>query len=97
MQRVVVFRSVGSQRDRWVGGYRWAVSQPSWIVRLAVIAFLLVVAVPLFALIVLAALAAAVVGGVLLLANAITTKVRGLFQTDGRSNVRVIRRRDGSD
>ena len=97
MHRVVVIPSIGTrQRDRWVGGYRWAASQPGWIMRFTLVAFLLIVAVPLLALLILAVVAAVVLGGVLGVTNAVVSLARGklrrLVRTDGRSNVRVIQR-----
>lgn len=96
MERLVQVRVFGDrQRQRLAGGYRWAASQPSWIARAALLAFLVVVGLPLLLLFALAFLAALVVFGGLALLNAAVAKVRGLFGPgEGRSNVRVIRRRD---
>ncbi len=94
MHRVIQVRTIGAQRDRWVHGYRWAASQPGWVMRLALVIFLLVVAIPFAVLIVLAALLAVVAGGTLALAGAAFNSIHRLFQSDGRSNVRVIRRDD---
>ena len=95
MQRVIHIEAIGAQRDRWVRGYRWATSQPGWVVRLALVTFLLVVVIPFAVLLLLAFVAAAVVGGALAFGHAAISGIRGLFQGDGRANVRVIRRDDG--
>ncbi len=94
MDPVVRLHPFGSQqRDRVARGYRWAQSQPSWIVRLAVLTFLLVVGLPILLLVMFAVLAASVVFGGLALFHTALDKLRGLpSYRDGRKNVRVIRR-----
>ncbi len=94
MDPVVRLHPFGSQqRDRVARGYRWAQSQPSWIVRLAVLTFLLVVGLPILLLVMFAVLAASVVFGGLALFHTALGKLRGLpSHRDGRKNVRVIRR-----
>jgi hypothetical protein len=90
--RARVFDSASA--DRLAGGWRWAVSQPSWIVRCGLVAFLLIVVVPVLLLAGIAALVAAVVFGGLALLNGGVAALRRLGRGDGRSNVRVIRPAD---
>ena len=67
--------------------------QPSWIVKAVAFAFLLVIAVPIIALVLLAVVVAVVLFTVLWCVNAIAGVFRrGLPRDDGRENVRVIRR-----
>ncbi len=94
MDRVVRIPTVtAEQRERAVRGYRWLVSQPSWVVRLALVVFLLLVGLPLLLLAVVAVIAATIVFTSLALINAGVAKLRGFLpKRDGRSNVRVIKR-----
>ncbi len=94
MDRVVRIPTVtAEQRERAVRGYRWLTSQPSWVVRLALLIFILVVGVPLLLLAIVAVLAAIIVFTGLALINAGVAKLRGFLpKRDGRSNVRVIKR-----
>jgi hypothetical protein len=95
MDRVVRIRIPDSfSRDRLAGEWRRAASQPNWIVRTAMLVFLLVVALPVLLLVGLAALAGIIVFAGLALINATAAKVRRLVRGGGRSNVRVIRRID---
>lgn len=67
--------------------------QPSWVLRAVAITFLLVFAVPIVLLAVIAAAAAAVVFLLLAGAYMLFEKLRKTVRGDGRSNVRVIQRR----
>ncbi len=93
--RVTRFKSyTAEQSSRAAAMWRAAASQPGWITRVALLTFLLVVGLPSLLLLILAVVFAAVVFGVLALVNAALVRLRGaLPQRDGRSNVRVIRRR----
>ena len=94
MNRVVRIPTVSAeQRQRAVRGYRWLTSQPSWVIRLALVIFVLVVGLPLLLLAVVAVIAATIVFTGLALINAAGARLRGLLpKRDGRSNVRVIKR-----
>ncbi len=94
MDPVVRIQVLGSRhRDRVARGYRWALAQPSWIARVALLAFLLVVGVPIMLLVGLAVLAAVIVFAGLALLHTVINRMRGLPAAgDGRDNVRVIRR-----
>jgi hypothetical protein len=73
--------------------WRLAARQPSWVTRFALLAFLLVIGLPLAILFLLALLAATLVFGALALASAAGMWLRGkLPRRDGRENVRIIRR-----
>ena len=94
MERVVRIPGLTpEQRQRAARGYQWVASQPSWIVRLALVIFLLVVGLPILLLIGLAIFAATIVFTGFALVNLALVRLRGtLPKRDGRSNVRVIRR-----
>ncbi|MEE8155443.1 MAG: hypothetical protein V3T53_10875 [Phycisphaerales bacterium] len=94
MDRVVRIQTFTTeQRQRAVRGYRWLAAQPSWVVRLALVIFVLVIGLPLLLLAVVAVIAAIIVFTGLAIINAAGAKLRGLLpKRDGRSNVRVIRR-----
>ena len=94
MDRVVRIPTVtAAQRERAVRGYRWLTSQPSWVIRLALVVFLLLVGLPLLLLAVVAVIAATNVFTGLALITAGVAKLRGFLpKRDGRSNVRVIKR-----
>ena len=69
------------------------ISQPNWVVRAAMVAFIIVIAVPILLLVGIALIAATLVFGVLALINSIIRRIRGDgVRNDGRENVRVIRR-----
>jgi hypothetical protein len=95
MQRVVIRDFGQQQRERWARGYRWASSQPSWVARASLLAFMIVVGLPMAILFMLALLAAIVVFGTLAIGHLVLAKVRALFSgdrdTEGRENVRVRR------
>jgi len=95
MVNVSRFRSyTAEQSSRVASVWRSAAAQPGWVTRVALLTFLLVVGLPILLLLVLAVVFAAAVFGVLALVNAALVRLRGaLPQRDGRSNVRVIRRR----
>lgn len=91
--RFTTFTSPGAQRVSAI--WQTAASQPSWISRVVLMTFILIIAIPIFLLVMLALLAASVVFGVLWIANTLVMKIRGtLPHRDGRKNVRVIQRRD---
>ncbi len=94
MDRVVRIPAItAAQRQRAARGYHWLTSQPSWVVRLALVMFLLVVGLPLLLLAIVAVIAATIVFTGLALINASVARLRGFLpKRDGRSNVRVIRR-----
>ena len=71
-----------------------AASQPNWIIRTVAVVFLAVMVLPLLLLVGLAALAAMLVFGGLVLFKGAVERTRRLVRGDGRSNVRVIRRGD---
>ena len=93
--RVVRFQVFGpASRERLARGYRWAHGRPSWVARATALTFLVVVGLPILLLVALAGLAAALVFGVLALAEAGLRALRGGAGGEGgRENVRVIRRR----
>ncbi|MHC4107016.1 MAG: hypothetical protein ACYSTY_02910 [Planctomycetota bacterium] len=83
--------------------WRLAASQPGWPLRIALLTFLLVLALPIILLALVAILLASAVFAVLALAQRTTERLRGrgrgqgrglLGRRDGRENVRVIQRRD---
>ena len=94
MDRVVrIPRITPEQRDRAARSYRWVASQPSWIVRLALLIFLLIVGLPILILVGLAIFAATIVFTGFALMNVALIRLRGILpKRDGRSNVRVIKR-----
>ncbi|MHC4947078.1 MAG: hypothetical protein ACYTG1_02290 [Planctomycetota bacterium] len=93
MVRIQTFGS--RQRERGLRGYRWAASQPSWIVRVALVTFVAIVAIPFAVLLLLALLLAVVVFGGLALVNLGMERVRALVRgPDRSSNVRIVRRDD---
>jgi hypothetical protein len=70
-----------------------AQSQPGWITRLAAIAVLMVIGLPIFLLVMFAFLVGGIVFAFLALTNALVVKVKGVLpRRDGRENVRVIHR-----
>ncbi|MCZ6835570.1 MAG: hypothetical protein O7G85_07335 [Planctomycetota bacterium] len=89
-----VFTTSGVRRASAV--WQSAATQPSWISRVVLMTFILVIAVPIFLLVALALVAASLVFGVLWGVNFLMLKVKGVLpHNDGRKNVRVIQRRDG--
>ena len=95
MDRFVTIRVFGArQRDRMLSGYEWVATRPSWLTRVALVTFLLIVGLPVLLLVGVAILAAVVVIFGLAAGHFLLAKVQGLLPArDGRSNVRVIRRR----
>ena len=100
--RVRILGQEGRERvargDRWLSGRTpppMGQSRLSWVGLAAAVAFLIVVGLPIFLLLLLAVTAAALVLGVMAAAGAVMTAVRGARRVeDGRENVRVIDRRD---
>ena len=73
--------------------WQTAASQPSWLSRIVLMTFILVIALPIFVLVLLALFVASIVFAALWGVNYLVAKVRGaLPHSDGRKNVRVIRR-----
>ncbi len=94
-QRAFRFQVFNPGRERVASGYRWATTRPSWVARAAALAFLVVVGLPILVLVIVALLAAAMVYGVLALADAALRGFRGQPRVEsGRQNVRVIERKD---
>lgn len=74
-----------------------AARQPSWVTRIAFLVFLLVVALPLLLLFLVALVLATIVFSVLALLAAGWRRFRGVLpRHDGRENVRVVQRRNGT-
>jgi hypothetical protein len=68
--------------------------QPSWVSRIALLAFLVLVALPIVLLVVAAFFLATLLFAILAGANAVLNAFRGVLpRSDGRENVRVIQRR----
>jgi uncharacterized membrane protein len=82
----------GSERVR--SAWQYATNQPSWIARFALTVFLFIIMLPIVALLMIAFLVAVVVFLVLAVANAAISLIRMLVsgRSDGRENVRVVRR-----
>lgn len=95
MIRVVPIVTEGRQR----AGTAWQRinTQPSWVVKASIIAFALVIGVPLLLLVLAAVLVGTLVFLVMLCMHSVWAWFRGavLPRRDGRENVRVIRRVDG--
>ena len=86
----------GSRR-RAASFWHAVATQPSWVIRVALGAFLLIVAVPIALLLCVALLAAAVVLTVLVAVNQAWARLRGVFTSgdaEGRKNVRVVGRHE---
>ncbi len=97
MQRVVRVRSfTNEQRERAARAYQWAARQPSWVTKFALLAFLIVIGIPVFIILMLAVVASVIVFGGLAALNLLVIRLRSLLpHADGRSsNVRVIDHRD---
>ncbi len=92
IERISTFANDGAGRAQTV--FQTVARQPSWITRIALMAFLIVIGLPIFLLLLLAIFAAVVIFSVLAVVNAIVMKVKGGLprRPDGRENVRVIRR-----
>jgi len=73
--------------------YRVMSAQPNWVVRLALITFFIIIAIPVFILLLFATFAAVVVFAVGFAIHWIASKLRG-ERPSGRENVRVIKRVD---
>lgn len=96
MFRVNVRNYAESGSERATAAWQSINSQPSWLARAVVWAFLIVVALPLLLLMIIALLVATIVFGVLWLVNKVLLLLRPVLpRRDGRENVRVIRRVDG--
>ena len=94
MTRFVDFSSgIGPGGRRVVNAWQAVHRQPSWIVRLTLTVFLLVIAVPILLLVIIAALVASVAFTAFWSVNRIQRALRGERpDARGRENVRVIRR-----
>lgn len=84
----------GKGQARVVETWRMVARQPSWVVRAAIIVFVLVFAVPILLLALVAIIAAAVVFFVLGGGYVLYMKARAAIRGDGRKNVKVIVRRE---
>lgn len=94
MEQTDKIRSFTSQqRQRAARSYQWIASQPSWVMRLALLSFFIVVVLPIMLLVFIAVAAMVLVFGSLAAVNVLFNKLKNLLPTrDGRSNVKVIRR-----
>ncbi|HRP63869.1 MAG TPA: hypothetical protein PK400_11285 [Phycisphaerales bacterium] len=89
--RISTFAQEGAGRAG--AAWRTVASQPSWITRIALMAFLIIVGLPILLLLLFALLVATIVFVILALINAVLVRLRGAMpRNDGRENVRVIRR-----
>ena len=81
--------------ERVAAMWRAASAQPGWLGRAVLMTFILVIAIPIFLLVMLALIVASVVFAVLFCVNYVFMKARGILpKRDGRENVRVIQRRN---
>lgn len=72
--------------------YHHVRAQPSWITRIAAMAFLLIIALPIMLLVITATIIAVVIFGLLALGYKALTAIRGVLpRDDGRENV-IVRR-----
>ncbi|MCH7547091.1 MAG: hypothetical protein IID30_11895 [Planctomycetes bacterium] len=75
--------------------WQTAATQPNWVSRFALMTFIIVIGLPIFLLVIFAIFAATFVFAMLAGVNYCLYKIRGaLPHSDGRKNVRVIRRDD---
>jgi len=89
--RMAQYANEGQQRA--TAAWQALNTQPSWVVKATIAAFVLVVGVPIVLLLVFAFFVSAVLFGVLWCVNQVIGGFRGaLPQREGRENVRVIRR-----
>ena len=92
IDRISTFSTSGAQRA--ATAWQTAAAQPSWITRVTMLVFLVVVGLPLLLLILLALFAATVVFFALAAVNFVLSRFRRILpRDDGRQNVRVIERR----
>ncbi|MCH7603276.1 MAG: hypothetical protein IIB54_10960 [Planctomycetes bacterium] len=78
--------------------WQTAATQPNWVSRFALMTFIIVIGLPIFLLVIFAIFAATFVFAMLAGINFCLYKIRGaLPHSDGRKNVRVIRRDDVHD
>jgi hypothetical protein len=86
-----ISRVVTGSRSRAASFRRTIAGQPSWVIRVALTAFLLVIAVPVALLLVIALAAAALVFAVLAVLNRLWSwAVGALAPGEWRENVRVL-------
>jgi predicted PurR-regulated permease PerM len=93
MQRFIYIAQRGSQH----AGEAWQTvnRQPSWVVKAAALAFILVIGLPILFLVLLAMFVAVTLFFALAAVHKLIAGVRGVLpQRDGRKNVRVIQRAD---
>lgn len=92
IDRISTFANEGTGRAHTV--FRTVAAQPSWITRIALATFLLVIGLPIMLLFMLALICGVMIFGVLSLVNALLLRLKGSLPSrpDGRENVRVIRR-----
>lgn len=92
-QRLNDFFNAGSEQSGTV--WRTVSRQPSWITKLTVLVFIIVIGIPILLLVLAGAIVAMCVFGVLMLFHLGKMKITQLFAgNEGRQNVRVIRRDD---
>jgi hypothetical protein len=88
------FRFIAPGSEHVADAFRRVNRQPNWIIKTAVLAFLLIVAVPIFALLLVAAISAAIVFAVLTGWNVVLNLLRGGKKSERRrKNVRVVDRK----
>ena len=93
-QRLYQFINSGSQQTGTV--WRVASRQPSWITKITLLVFFVVIGIPVLLLVLVGAVVAMFVFAVLMLFHLGRMKVRQMFPSnEGRKNVRVVRRDDG--
>ena len=87
------FKFINPGAEQMAGMFQRVNRQPNWIMKTAVLAFLLVIGVPILILLLLAAVVATVVFAVLTGCNLLLGRLRkGSTPDSGRQNVRVINR-----
>ena len=88
-------RFVGQGSEQFANVFQAVNRQPNWVLRIALLVFLLVIGIPIFLLLLVAFLAAIIVFTVLAFVNMLLGPLRGgRSKPDGRKNVRVIERND---
>ncbi|MDG2292372.1 MAG: hypothetical protein P8L37_06910 [Phycisphaerales bacterium] len=87
------FRFISPGSEQVAGAFRRINRQPNWVLRTAVLVFLLLVGLPILALLLIAAVVATVVFAILAGWNSLLNLLRGSKKQERRrKNVRVIDR-----
>ena len=87
------FKFINPGAEQVAGMFQRANRQPNWIMKSAVLAFLIVVGIPILILLLAAAVVATVVFAVLTACNLLLGRLKkGSTPDSGRQNVRVINR-----